>query len=220
MPKMPTRAAARARKDATPYVPRTRSLVVLRDAAQGCRGCDLYRHATQAVFGEGRRHAAIMLVGEQPGDVEDRKGHPFVGPAGRVLVEAIAAAGLDRTSLFLTNAVKHFKWTPHGKRRIHSKPTHGEAMACRPWLEAELEAVAPRVVVCLGAVAAQSFFGSAFRVTKAFGERLHDDAGHTVIVTYHPSAILRMRTDEEREEARAALVSALRTARRLAREAA
>lgn len=219
MPKTPTRAA-RTKKDATPYLPRSRSLVVLRDAAQGCHGCDLYRHATQAVFGEGRRHAAIMLVGEQPGDVEDRKGHPFVGPAGRVLVEAIAAAKLDRTSLFLTNAVKHFKWTPRGKRRIHSKPTHAEVMACRPWLEAELDVVAPGVVVCLGAVAAQSFFGSAFRVTKAFGERLHDDAGRTVIVTYHPSAILRMRTDEEREEARAALVSALRMARHLAREAA
>lgn len=212
--------AKKSSADATPYVPRTRSLGVLRDAAQKCRGCALYEDATRAVFGEGRRHVAIMLVGEQPGDVEDRKGHTFVGPAGRVLAEALDAVGLDRKAVFLTNAVKHFKWTPRGKRRIHAKPTHGEVMACRPWLEAELATVAPRVVVCLGAVAAQSFFGSTFRVTKAFGRRLHDDAGHEIIVTYHPAAILRMRTPEARAEARKALVDALRMALEAARLAA
>ena len=157
-----------------------------------------------------------MFVGEQPGDQEDLAGRPFVGPAGRVLSEALAAAGLSREEIYVTNAVKHFKWTPRGKRRMHQRPQQGEVLACRPWLEAEVAAIQPRVIVCLGATAAQSFFGASFRITEAFGKALRDAKGRTIVVAYHPSAILRMQTDDERAAARRALVAALALARDIA----
>jgi uracil-DNA glycosylase len=154
---------------AAEYVPERLDLPTLREAVQACRGCPLYADATQAVFGEGAAQAEVMLVGEQPGDKEDLAGRPFVGPAGRLLDEALAEAGIDRSRAYVTNAVKHFKWQGRGKRRIHQKPTWSESVACRPWLEAELAAVGPRVVVALGATAAQSLLGKDFRVTKQRG---------------------------------------------------
>ena len=157
---------------AAAYLPERRSLRQLREAVQGCRGCDLYKNATQAVFGEGAARAELMLVGEQPGDREDRARRPFVGPAGQLLDRALEEAGIDRAQTYVTNAVKHFKWQARGKRRIHQKPTWSEQLICRPWLEAELAAVKPRVLVCLGAIAAQSLLGRDFRVTKHRGELL------------------------------------------------
>src|SRR5215204_496938 len=165
----PARGTELAR-GAEPFVPPTTSLRALAEAAQGCRGCDLYRHATQAVLGEGRRRARIMLIGEQPGDQEDIQGHPFVGPAGALLDKALIEAGIDRKQVYVTNAVKHFKWEPRGKRRIHKKPNAREIAACRPWLEAELEVVKPDVLVCLGASAAQALLGREFRVSQQRGE--------------------------------------------------
>src|ERR671936_627462 len=155
---------------AAEFVPSSRSLQSLRSAAAGCRGCGLWERGTQTVFGEGGAGAQVMFVGEQPGDQEDQQGRPFVGPAGRLLDQALEEAGIDRSLAYVTNAVKHFKWEPKGKRRIHAKPTWTELAACRPWLHAELEAVAPRVVVCLGATAAQSLLGKQFRVTRHRGE--------------------------------------------------
>lgn len=169
------------------------SLPQLREAAQGCRGCDLYLHATQAVFGAGPRRAHVMMVGEQPGDQEDKAGEPFVGPAGRVLDDALDQAGIDRGEVYVTNAVKHFKWTPRGKRRIHSKPSAREVQACRPWLEAELQVVKPQIVVCLGATAAGSLLGSSFRLTQHRREFMEGTGlAPLVTATIHPSAILRM----------------------------
>lgn len=202
---------------ARPFVPDTTSHERLVEAAQECRGCDLYRHATQTVFGEGRRAASIVLVGEQPGDEEDRKGAPFVGPAGRVLDEALAAAGVPRTDVYVTNAVKHFKFEPRGKWRIHKKPEAAEVRACRPWLEAELRLVQPRVVVCLGATAAQSLLGPQARVGTAATPVASPWAPST-LVTYHPSAVLRARDDESREVMRARLIHDLRLASELAGE--
>jgi uracil-DNA glycosylase len=183
-----------------------------RDAAD-CRACDLWRDATQTVFGEGPEDAELMLVGEQPGDREDTEGRPFVGPAGRVLDEALAAAGIDRASVYVTNAVKHFKWRARGKRRIHEKPNRGEVAACRPWLDAELEAVRPRVLVLLGATAAQALLGTAFRVTRERGRPV-DETGFAehVLATVHPSAILRIRDTAERAEAERGLADDLRAA--------
>jgi uracil-DNA glycosylase family protein len=195
---------------AAPYVPERPTLPRLREAVDGCRGCPLWRTATQAVFGEGRAGAAVMLVGEQPGDQEDLEGRPFVGPAGRVLDEALAEAGIDRGATYLTNAVKHFKWEARGKRRIHAKPTWSETMACRPWLEAELAVVKPRVLVCLGATAAQSLLGKQFRVTKQRGEWIDSDLAELVTATIHPSAILRQRDAESRRGERARFVDDLR----------
>ena len=195
---------------AAEFLPAEHSLTALRDAAAGCRGCPLWERGTQTVFGEGARGAEVMLVGEQPGDQEDQQGRPFVGPAGRILDQALEEAGIDRSLAYVTNAVKHFKWEPKGKRRIHAKPTWTELAACRPWLDAELEAVAPRVVVCLGATAAQSLLGKQFRVTKQRGEFVESDLAEYVLATIHPSAILRQRDDESRQAEYAAFVEDLR----------
>src|SRR3954452_7315347 len=193
-----------------PYVPERPSLPKLRETVDGCRGCPLWQNATQGVMGEGRKGAVVMLVGEQPGDQEDREGRPFVGPAGKVLDDALAAAGIDRQSTYVTNAVKHFKWEARGKRRIHAKPTWSESMACRPWLEAELAVVKPRVVVCLGATAAQSLLGKQFRVTKQRGEWVESDLAEWVTATIHPSAILRQRDADARHAELARFVDDLR----------
>ena len=197
------------------FLPERHSLSALRDAVQGCRGCDLYRNATQAVFGEGARHAEVMLVGEQPGDKEDLAGHPFVGPAGKLLDKALEEAGIDRSQAYVTNAVKHFKWQARGKRRIHQKPSWSELAACRPWLEAELEIVRPRVLVCLGATAAQSLLGRDFRVTKHRGELVDSPLAEHVTATVHPSSILRQQDEESRRAELAAFVDDLRVVAKL-----
>jgi uracil-DNA glycosylase len=188
------------------YVPERPTLAKLREAASGCRACPLWENATQTVFGEGAATAAALFVGEQPGDQEDVEGRPFVGPAGRLLDEALALAGIDRGAAYVTNAVKHFKWEARGKRRIHAKPTWTEQMACRPWLEAELAVVRPAVLVCLGATAAQSLLGKQFRVTKERGRWLDSDLAPHVTATIHPSAILRQRDTESRKKEMAAFV--------------
>ena len=182
---------------AAPFLPERLSLPALGEAVQRCRGCPLYANATQAVFGQGRRSARVMLVGEQPGHHEDRAGKPFVGPAGQLLDRALDEAGIDRRETYVTNAVKHFKWKPRGTRRIHDKPSWSEQLACRPWLEGELAVIAPEVLVLLGATAAQTFFGRSFRVTRDRGRSPHSDLAKTVIATIHPSAILRSRECEE-----------------------
>jgi DNA polymerase len=204
---------ARTAGGAEPFVPRTTSLRTLASASQGCRGCDLYRHATQAVFGEGRRAARIVLVGEQPGDQEDLQGHPFVGPAGALLERALGEAGLSRDEVYLTNAVKHFKWEPRGKRRIHQKPRISEIKACRPWLDAELRILQPQVIVCLGATAAQAVFGSGFKLMAQRGQVLPSTASEKTLATLHPAAVLRAPDDTARREAFRLLVKDLRTAR-------
>ena len=186
---------------AAPFIPATRALEKLREAAPGCRGCDLYQHATQVVFGEGPSDAKVVMVGEQPGDEEDVKGHPFVGPAGRLLSKAMHESGLDREKIYVTNAVKHFKFIERGKRRIHAKPTGIEISACRPWLEAELAAIEPELLVCLGATAAQSLMGRDFRVTTDRGKFFPHRWAKEIVATIHPSAILRAqeRTEVEYE---------------------
>jgi uracil-DNA glycosylase family protein len=194
---------------AAPLVPKTKSLSELRDAAAGCKACDLWKTGTQTVFGEGQRTAEIVFVGEQPGDKEDLAGKPFVGPAGRVFDEALEAAGIDRSLAYVTNAVKHFKWTARGKRRIHQKPNWSEMAACRPWLDAELGAIKPKVLVALGATAAQSLLGRQFRVTKQRGVPVESDLAPHVVATVHPSSILRQETEDERERAMADFVADL-----------
>jgi DNA polymerase len=203
--------AARAQKigAAAEYLPSSRSLEALREAAAGCRACPLWQTGTQTVFGEGARKSEVMFVGEQPGDYEDRAGKPFVGPAGRLLDQALEEAGIDRTTTYVTNAVKHFKWQARGKRRIHQKPNWSEMTACRPWLEAEIESVQPRVLVCLGATAAQSLLGRDFRVTRQRGELIESPLAPNVLATIHPSAILRA-DDDERETEFQAFVDDLR----------
>ncbi len=181
-------------------MPRTNDLAALRQAARTCRACPLWERGTQTVFGEGPRQAAVLLVGEQPGNDEDLAGRPFVGPAGRLLDRALEAAGLDRAAVYVTNAVKHFKWEARGKRRIHQKPNVGEVRACRPWLDAELRAVQPRAVVLLGATAAQALLGSDFRVTQRRGELLSTGFAPIVVATVHPSSILRAPDDDTRRE--------------------
>ena len=176
------------------------SLKQLREAAAGCRACDLYKNATQTVFGEGSPNAEIVFVGEQPGDQEDLVGRPFVGPAGRLLDQALELAGIDRKLAYVTNVVKHFKWQPRGKRRIHQKPNAAEIAACRPWLEAELALVKPKVLVCLGATASQALLGRQFRVSKQRGVPVESDLAPVVMATVHPSAILRS-DDREAEMA-------------------
>jgi uracil-DNA glycosylase len=176
---------------AAPLVPERPTLPKLRAAAAGCTACDLYKTGTQTVFGEGARAAEVMFVGEQPGDREDKAGRPFVGPAGRLLDQALEDAGIDRTKVYVTNVVKHFKWQARGKRRIHQKPNWSEIAACRPWLEAELAVVEPRVLVCLGATAAQALLGRQFRVTRDRGKPLESDLAEHVLATVHPSSILR-----------------------------
>jgi uracil-DNA glycosylase len=198
------------RGDATPFVPESTSLRALRAAAASCRGCHLYGPATQTVFGEGPRKARVMLVGEMPGDREDREGHPFVGPAGRELDDALADAGIDRDDLYVTNAVKHFKFEERGKRRIHQTPRRWEVQACMPWLRAELAAVRPRVLVLLGATAGKALLGTGFKLGDARGAPVASDLAPLVTATAHPSAILRMRDHDERVAARAALREDLR----------
>jgi uracil-DNA glycosylase len=195
-------------ESAAPLVPERPSLPKLREAAAGCTACDLYKTGTQTVFGEGTRSAEVMLVGEQPGDQEDLAGRPFVGPAGRLLDEALVDAGIDRKTVYVTNVVKHFKWQARGKRRIHQKPNWSEIAACRPWLEAELAVVEPRVLVCLGATAAQALLGRQFRVTRERGRLVESDLAEHVIATVHPSSILR--DPETREQEYAAFVQDLR----------
>jgi uracil-DNA glycosylase family protein len=195
--------------DATPFVPDTTSLRTLRGAAAECRGCHLYAPATQTVFGEGPRKARVMLVGEMPGDREDREGHPFVGPAGRELDEALDDAGIDRGELYVTNVVKHFKFEERGKRRIHQTPKRWEVQACMPWLRSELTAVRPQVLVLLGATAGKALLGSGFKLGEARGAVLESDLAPVVTATAHPSAILRMPDHDARERARADLRSDL-----------
>jgi uracil-DNA glycosylase len=186
---------------AAPFVPDRPTLPRLRAAAAGCTACHLYKLGTQTVFGEGSADADVVFVGEQPGDQEDLAGRPFVGPAGRVLDEGLAAAGIDRSQVYVTNAVKHFKWEPRGKRRIHQKPNWAEMTACRPWLEAELAVVKPDVLVCLGATAAQSLLGRQFRVTKMRGVPVESELAPNVVATVHPSSILRAPDEGARQEA-------------------
>jgi uracil-DNA glycosylase len=192
------------------FFPERLTLSGLAAAAQGCTACDLYRNATQAVLGEGPRRAGAVFVGEQPGDQEDLAGKPFVGPAGRVLDEVLAAAGIPRGEVYVTNAVKHFKWEPRGKRRIHQKPNLGEVRACRPWLDAELAVIKPRGIVCLGATAAQALLGPQFRITREHGRFFESPLAAWVTATLHPSAILRMPDEAAREAARAELIEDLR----------
>ena len=197
---------------AADYLPPRLSLKALREAATDCRACPLWRTATQTVFGEGRQAARLLLVGEQPGDREDLEGRPFVGPAGRLLDEALEEAGIDRADAYLTNAVKHFKWTPRGKRRIHQKPNALEIAACRPWLEAELEVVKPHVLVCLGATAAQALLGRSVRVTRDRGRPLETELAPLAFATMHPSSILRAPDATSRQRERHQFVDDLRAA--------
>jgi uracil-DNA glycosylase len=186
--------------DAGEFLPEQRDdLEALRRASDGCRGCGLYEHATQTVFGAGDAHAAVMLVGEQPGDREDIEGEPFVGPAGALLDRALAEAGLDRSSLYVTNAVKHFKWERRGKVRLHKKPGAREVAACKPWLLAEVDAVRPAIVVCLGATAAQALLGAEFRVTRQRGQIMSGPHRTPTMATVHPSSILRARDESARQ---------------------
>ena len=196
---------------AAPLVPERASLPEVREAAAECKACDLWRSGTQTVFGEGSAGATVMLVGEQPGNDEDLEGRPFVGPAGRLLDEALEEAAIDRTQAYVTNAVKHFKWERRGKRRIHQKPNWSEMTACRPWLEAELDLVKPKVVVALGATAAQTFLGRQFRVTKERGVALESPLHPCVVATVHPSSILRAPDEDARREAMRDFVADLRT---------
>jgi uracil-DNA glycosylase len=201
-------------RSAADYLPERRSVDSLRRALQSCRGCELYRRATQAVGGQGPAAAQMVLVGETPGDEEDKTGRPFVGPAGALLDRVLKEAGIDRRQVFVTNVVKHFKWEPRGKRRLHAKPSSREIAACRPWLDAELELVRPRVIVCLGATAAQALLGRTFRVTKRRGEVVRGLLGN-VVATYHPAAVLRAPDGEARQQMKQALIDDLRTAVRV-----
>jgi uracil-DNA glycosylase len=203
---------------ATPLVPESPTLPKLREAAADCKACDLWKTGTQTVFGEGAKKAEILFVGEQPGNDEDLAGRPFVGPAGRVLDEGLEEAGIDRTLAYVTNVVKHFKWEPRGKRRIHAKPNWAEIAACRPWLDAELEVVKPKVLVCLGATAAQALLGRQFRVTKQRGVPVESDLAPHVIATVHPSSILRQETEEDRKAAMAQFVADLKVVAKLLTE--
>jgi len=206
---------------AAEFIPPRPTLERLRDAAAGCRGCDLWRYAIQTVFGEGPKRAEVMLVGEQPGDQEDRQGHPFVGPSGRLLDEGLEAAGIDRSRVYVTNAVKHFKFVrvELTRRRLNKKPAPGEVRACHPWLEAEIRLVRPRVIVALGATAAQALLGPKFKVTQQRGKTMRSEWAGTVIATVHPSAVLRAPA-EAREQARREFFADLRRVARALRAAA
>ncbi|MDX6634591.1 MAG: uracil-DNA glycosylase [Solirubrobacterales bacterium] len=205
---------------AAEFLPESHSLKALEQAAEGCRGCELYKDATQTVFGQGRKNAELMLVGEQPGDKEDLEGEPFVGPAGRLLNRALEEAGIDRSDAYVTNAVKHFKWKPRGKRRLHQTPRASEIEACKPWLAAEVEAVRPRALLAMGATAARSLFGTKVKVTKDRGQPLDSPLAPVAAVTIHPSAILRLRDDDEREAELASFVADLEAVARAAQGAA
>jgi uracil-DNA glycosylase family protein len=194
------------------FVPRDSTLPELRAAAAGCQGCELWKLGTHTVFGEGPPDASVMLVGEQPGDEEDREGRPFVGRAGKILDRALEAAGIDRSKIYVTNAVKHFKWEPGRRHRVGVKPAVREVVACRPWLDAEMSLVRPNVIVCLGATAAQALLGKSFRVTQQRGEFVDSPLAPRVMATVHPSAILRNRSVEMKRVQMAWLVADLRKA--------
>jgi DNA polymerase len=193
-------------------IPQDATLPVLRDIAAGCRACDLWRHGTQTVFGEGKSRSRLLIAGEQPGNDEDLAGHPFVGPAGKLLDRALSEAGIDRSQTYVTNVVKHFKWEARGKRRIHAKPNAAEVRACMPWLRAEIREVRPEVIVCLGATAAQALIGKAFRVTKQRGELLPFPLAPAIMATWHPSAILRAPDEDARRRQTQQLIEDLRRA--------
>jgi DNA polymerase len=195
---------------AADYIPERPTLKTLREAAAGCRGCHLYRDSTQTVFGAGLKRSRLMMIGEQPGDYEDREGKPFVGPAGRLLDRALRDAGLDRRELYLTNVVKHFKFVQRGKRRIHQTPVMEEINACRPWVDAEIAVIKPEILVCLGAVAAKALLDSSFRVTRCRGQFVESDLAPLVTATVHPSSVLRARGEEERKQGYEAFVADLR----------
>jgi uracil-DNA glycosylase family protein len=195
---------------AAPFVPSHPTLKKLEGAAKGCTACPLWKRATQTVFGEGPPNAIVMLVGEQPGNEEDLAGKPFVGPAGRLLDAALAEAGIDRAKVYVTNAVKHFKWEPSGKRRLHKKPGAREIAACRPWLEAEIDLLRPKALVCLGATAAQALLGTDFRVTRQRGQFVDSPLAPRVLATVHPSSILRAPDEETRHRERARFVEDLK----------
>src|SRR3981081_1124500 len=203
-------------RPATP--PDSSSLSTVRQAAERCTACHLYKRATRTVFGEGPKRASIMLVGEQPGDQEDLAGKPFVGPAGKIMDRALEEAGINRKEVYVTNAVKHFKWEPRGKRRIHQKPNAREIAACRPWLEAELRLVKPKLLVVLGATAAQTIFGPSFRVTRERGKVLSSKFAPKVVATVHPSSLLRQPDEESREREFKNFVADLRVAVKAAGE--
>lgn len=202
--------ATTLKTSARDFLPDRLNLTALRTAAEGCRGCDLYKNATQTVFGRGARRARVILIGEVPGDEEDRAGEPFVGPAGRLLRTAMEDAGLSPDDAYLTNAVKHFRWEPRGKRRLHKKPSWRQIEACKPWLQAEILVIKPPVLVALGATAAQSLMGRDFRLTKHRGEFLQWGEGQRILATYHPSAVLRAPDEADRRQKRAELVNDLR----------
>jgi uracil-DNA glycosylase family protein len=206
---IPPPAETAGRVSAADFLPKHESLEALEKAAESCQGCPLYRLATQTVFGEGPAPSDLMLVGETPGDQEDRQGKPFVGPAGRLLDKALSAAGLSRETVYITNAVKHFKWEGRGKRRLHKKPSAREIAACRPWLEAEIRVVRPRIIVCLGATAAQTLVGPEYRITKQRGVLLPSKWCESVLATHHPSAALRAPQPEQRHRMRDELASDL-----------
>jgi DNA polymerase len=188
----------RNESSAARFIPAHPTLTSLREAAAGCEGCELYKRGTQTVFGEGRRTARVMIVGEQPGNDEDLAGRPFVGPAGRLLDRALAEAGLDRAEIYVTNIVKHFKWKPQGKRRIHDKPNASEVEACRPWFDAELQLIRPEVLICLGATAAQALLGRDFRINAERGRFVKSPLAPRVFATVHPSSLLRIPAEEAR----------------------
>jgi uracil-DNA glycosylase len=216
----PVRAAVPKRGEPKPgepvaeLIPERPTLPAVREVAQGCKACDLYKKGTQTVFGEGPSRAEIMMVGEQPGDAEDIAGHPFVGPAGKLLDRALADAGIDRSRVYVTNVVKHFKWEPRGKRRIHAKPNAAEIGACRPWLDTEIALVRPRVLVCLGATAAQALLGRAFRVSQQRGTFVDSPLAPLVTATVHPSSILRAPDDAARREEMQTFVEDLKNIKR------
>ena len=205
-------------RSAAPFIPAERSKTALREAVQRCRGCDLYLHATQGVFGVGPKSARIVFVGEQPGNEEDLQGLPFVGPAGKLFDRALSDAGIDRARVYVTNMVKHFKFEERGKRRIHKKPGSVEVNACRPWLEVEIDMIEPKVIVCLGATAAQGILGRQFRLTVDRGKPLEHSLAPYVVATVHPSAILRMPEPPLREAEYARLVADLKKVRDLAQD--
>ena len=206
---------------AAEFLPKRHTLESLRAAARSCKGCDLYKNATQTVFGEGPKDASVMLVGEQPGEMEDRQGHPFVGPAGRLLDKALAEARIPRDEVYITNAVKHFKWIQRGKRRLHQKPSIRQVVACKSWLEAEIEVVHPKVIVCLGATAALSMVGRTVRITQERGKFFDTDSGAAVLITIHPSSIYRLREKDEQENEYRRFVTEMKlVARKLRRAAA
>jgi uracil-DNA glycosylase len=199
---------------ASDFLPRKRTLKTLRDAARFCKGCDLYKNATQTVFGGGPERANVMFVGEQPGEQEDRQGHPFVGPAGRLLDKALSKARISREQIYVTNAVKHFKWIWRGRRRLHQKPAIRQVMACRPWLEAEFEVVRPKIVICMGVTAAQSVLDKPVLITKERGKFFESDSGPVIFITIHPSAIYRRREKDEQEKEYRRFVSEMKQVKR------